>query len=88
MGKSQPIFSGLVLALLLSACAHAESTDERRQRPDGPPPEALTACEGQSAGSKVTFAGRNGEDIEATCQEYNGKIVAVPNDAPSRRARN
>lgn len=88
MKNSQYMFFGLVLTSLLSACAHAESTDERRQRPSGPPPEALTACEGASAGSKVTFAGRGGKDIEATCQERNGKMVAVPNDAPPRRERN
>ncbi len=51
-------------------------------RPQGPPPEAIAACEGKSAGDSVTFTGRRGETLEATCQEKDGQLAAVPNNMP------
>lgn len=51
-------------------------------RPEGPPPEAVEACEGKSVGDSVQFEGRRGDKIEATCKEIDGQIVAFPNDAP------
>ena len=47
-------------------------------RPQGPPPEAIEACEGMAVGDAVSFTGRQGETLEATCQEIEGQIVAVP----------
>lgn len=83
MSKSPSILSALALAGLLSACAHAAPGGG--QRPPGPPEEAFTACEGLSAGDKVSFEGREGESIEATCEEHDGKLVAVPVNPPKRR---
>ena len=51
-------------------------------RPQGPPPEAIEACEGKNAGDRVEFAGRRGESIEATCQKKNGQMAAVPDNMP------
>lgn len=48
----------------------------------GPPPEAIAACEGKAAGDSVEFTGRRGETLEATCQEKDGKLAAVPKNAP------
>lgn len=82
--KSTKILASLALAGLVSACAHASHPGGDGKRPSGPPPEAFEACEGQSAGDLVTFAGREGEDIEATCEERDGKLVAVPKNPPPR----
>ncbi len=48
----------------------------------GPPPEAIEACEGKSVGDSVEFTGRRGETVEATCQEKDGQLAAVPKNAP------
>lgn len=41
----------------------------------GPPPEAITACEGRSPGDAVQFHTPRGETITATC-----RLVAVPQE--------
>lgn len=82
MRKTKAVVSTLALASLLAACAHAAPNNKR---PDGPPPEAFAACEGQSEGAKVTVEGRNGEAMKAVCEEHDGKLVAVPTDAPRGR---
>lgn len=83
--KSTRILASLALAGLVSACAHASNPGgDDGKRPPGPPPEAFEACEGLAEGDVVTFAGREGEDIEATCQEHDGKLVAVPKNPPRR----
>lgn len=68
-----------VLAILIlmpiTACAKGNNRDGRRQ---GPPPEAIEACEGKEAGDSVTFTGRRGESLETTCQEIDGQLVAAP----------
>ena len=50
--------------------------------PGSAPPEAIAACEGKSAGDRVEFTGRRGETLEATCQEKDGQLVAVPDNLP------
>ncbi|AMX03949.1 hypothetical protein [Microbulbifer thermotolerans] len=80
--KPQSTLTGLILLGLLSACGHAAPPEGKR--PSGPPPEAFEACEGKAEGDQVTFPGREGEDLEATCQQEDGQLVAVPLDAPRR----
>lgn len=48
------------------------------QRPQRPPQEAFDACAAKSAGESITFTGRRGESITATCQLLDGQLVAVP----------
>lgn len=84
MGKSKYLLLVSLLGLL-SACADNAPPGPGRERPSGPPPEAFTACEGKTAGAEVTFSGRNGESITATCEERDGELVAVPADAPPPR---
>lgn len=36
-------------------------------RPHGPPPEAISACQGKSDGAACTFTGRQGEQLTGTC---------------------
>lgn len=66
----------ILLVMPLTACA---KNNGLRQ---GPPPEALKACENKKAGESVTFTGRRGESLKATCQEIDGQLVAVPEGMP------
>lgn len=54
-------------------------------RPQGPPPEAIQACKDKEVGDTVQFTGRQGETLEATCQEIDGQVVAVPEGMPGGR---
>lgn len=83
MRNMRTVVSTMAVASVLAACAHAGPNNN--QRPDGPPPEAFEACEGQAVGANVTVEGRNGESLKAVCEEHDGKLVAVPTDAPKRR---
>ncbi len=59
---------GTALILILGAhasLANAQSKDGRP--PHGPPPEAISACEGAAAGDACTFSGRNSEEVTGTC---------------------
>lgn len=37
-------------------------------RPPGPPPEALAACKGKSAGATVTLTTPDGRNVSGSCQ--------------------
>jgi hypothetical protein len=37
------------------------------ERPHGPPPEAIAACKGKSAGAACTFTGRHNNTLTGTC---------------------
>lgn len=64
-----------VLCTPLLGCASKGEGGGRRQ---GPPPEAIEACQGKSSGDSVTFTGRRGETLKATCQDIEGQLAAVP----------
>jgi hypothetical protein len=69
----------LVAAIVLAGCtgsgsALAQIGGGRRQ---GPPPEVITACEGKAPGDQVEVT-RRGQTVKATCQERQGRLVAVP----------
>lgn len=70
----------LTLAILSPVTVYAFGAG--KGRPQGPPPEAIEACEGKSVGDSVEFKGRRGEILEATCQEKNGQLAAVPDNMP------
>ena len=74
----------LVLALPISACAAERGENGRRQ---GPPPEAIEACKDKAEGDSVTFTGRRGESLQATCKEIQGQLAAVPEGRKSRGGR-
>lgn len=79
MKKNEIIKVTAVLTILLVmpiiACSQSKGPNDRRQ---GPPPEAIEACENKEAGDNVKFTGRRGESVEATCQEIDGQLAAVP----------
>ncbi|WP_319548194.1 hypothetical protein [Desulfogranum marinum] len=76
---TQKVKSLVILFMFLAvipATGCTAGNDNRRQQ--GPPPEAIAACKDKAVGDTVQFSGRRGETIEATCQEIEGQIVAVP----------
>lgn len=82
--KTQHAVKGLavivILALLsvVTACANSNREGGGRRGQQGPPPEAITACEGKTEGDSVTFKGMRGESLKATCELINDQLVAVP----------
>ena len=71
----------MILATLsaVPACASSNrGSGGGRGGMQGPPPEAIEACEGKSEGDSVTFAGRRGDSVPATCTMVNDQLVAVP----------
>ena len=85
--KRKELVKGLVMVMMVAmlsvtACAKSERGNGGGQQ--GPPPEAIKACEGKQDGDSVSFKGREGESLSATCQSINGQLVAVP-EGHSRR---
>lgn len=66
----------LAMVSVSSACANSERGNRGGRQ--GPPPEAIKACEGKQEGDKVTFAGRGGESLSGTCKSINDQLAAVP----------
>lgn len=52
------------------------------ERPNGPPPEAFTACVGKKAGDAVTVTTPRGDQIKAVCEILDSRLVAKPLNAP------
>jgi len=45
---------------------------------NGPPQEAIDACDGKDDGDTVTFETRDGKSVSGTCKDIYGQMVAVP----------
>jgi hypothetical protein len=74
----------MVLASVVPMTSWAYGEKSKGDR-KGPPPEAIEACEGKSAGDSVEFSGRRGEKLSATCEERRGQLVAVPEGMKERK---
>lgn len=79
----------LFLTLLLSLPPLASATNDtgneppsRSGRPQGPPPEFTTACEGKAAGEQVVIKTPRGDSIEATCERRGDTLSARPLNPP------
>ncbi len=68
----------ITLTFLLIAALPMTSCAEKNNRNQGPPPEAIEACQDKSEGDVVSFSGRRGESVSATCQTIGDILVAVP----------
>jgi|GEM_PF-769949 len=73
---SQPLRNSLLTLLgwaLLTSAGMAQTQngppqgDSGGDRPHGPPPEAISACQGKANGAACTFTGRRGEQLTGTC---------------------
>jgi hypothetical protein len=52
-------------------------------RPQGPPPEAVEACEGKSPGDAVQIQTPEGQVVSGTCRQMpDGRLVAGPPGGP------
>ncbi|MDP5031942.1 MAG: hypothetical protein NWQ54_01195 [Paraglaciecola sp.] len=67
----------LVLSLVISS-ATVIAQEKNNKRGHKPPPEAIAACEGKSAGDTVSFETPRGDTLEGTCQKIDEQLVAVP----------
>jgi hypothetical protein len=75
----------LVLISLIPVASWASANDGKGKQRNGPPPEAIEACEGKEVGDSVGFTGRRGKTLTATCEERNGQLVAVPEGRGERK---
>lgn len=73
-----------IVCLPMFAIAQPGDGEGRRQGRRGPPPEALAACQGASAGDACSFEGRRGEDVTGTCFARDERPLAC---RPERRRR-
>lgn len=76
--KLKAIVCLFVLISLVPMSSLAFERSGKGARGNGPPPEAIAACEGKETGDEVEFTGRRGETVSATCEERDGQLVAVP----------
>jgi hypothetical protein len=76
----------LFLAAASGTCSAADAPSSGASapggRPPGPPPEAVAACNGKTAGTTVSFTGRNGETLTGVCAMVDGKLAARPSGPP------
>ncbi len=71
------ITTALILLVMIPLTSQAAGSGRKGQH--GPPPQAaITACEGKQVGDSVTFTGRRGESLSATCRSIEGQMAAVP----------
>lgn len=83
----------VILAFLLgigvafSAFTNEAGAQNKRPRPQGPPPEAYTACEGLSAGDTAEFESPRGDIITGTCEEEGDRLVLRPDNPPGGGGR-
>lgn len=89
MGKRKIcLISAMVVAMVVfnTFCAWSESKPQG-DRPSGPPPEMIEACQGKSAGDTCKLTGHQDKTITGTCQasrEDASRLVCLPKERPAR----
>ena len=68
----------ITLGMAAPVMANTLPPPDMGQRPNGPPPEAFTACEGKKTGDAVTVATPHGDEIQAVCETLDSRLVAKP----------
>ena len=77
--KSASLIALLVLIPIFGCTDTGNRSDGRLQ---GPPPEAIKACEGHQVGDSVEFTGRRGETLKGICKKINNQLAAAPEGMP------
>ena len=72
------VFSGMPPDGGARAATSSATTSDAASAPHGPPPEAIAACTGKTAGTTVSFTGRGGQTLTGVCQLDNGVLAARP----------
>jgi hypothetical protein len=69
-----PTLLALIAGMFLSATVFAQTqggqppqNNGNGDHPNGPPPEAISACSGKASGASCSFVGRQGEQLTGTC---------------------
>ncbi|MFT3930944.1 MAG: hypothetical protein QM709_11695 [Spongiibacteraceae bacterium] len=75
------------LTLSIAASASDSSQQQRPQgMPPGPPPQAISACNGLASNAACSFAGRNNETVTGTCAlppgNGQGSLACRPSHPP------
>jgi len=76
------LIAATLASLMVASAAHAADTTPPSGKPPGPPPEAVAACKGRTAGTTVSFTGRNGETMTGVCTLIDGVLAARPSGGP------
>ncbi|WP_332853996.1 hypothetical protein [Duganella sp. S19_KUP01_CR8] len=76
--KTVRTWMSLAAVASVSLAASAQNGPPSGGQPPGPPPEAVAACKNKAEGTKVTFKGRRGEDVQGVCKKMRDIVVAVP----------
>ncbi|WP_202261709.1 MULTISPECIES: hypothetical protein [unclassified Alteromonas] len=72
----------LLFCGLLSTGFASFGAEEDVHRPRKPPKEAIEACTDRAENDTVTFIGRFGEELSASCRYIDEMLIAVPNAQP------
>jgi len=62
------VVAGAAIASSIAVVAADTGSGQRSGHPMGPPPEALTACQGKAAGDVASITLPDGRTIAGTCQ--------------------
>ena len=84
MKTIKKISMAIVLFSLFTATAFGADTDQQRSRDrhQGPPPEAFTACEGKNAGDTAEFFSPHGDTVTGICELHGDRLVLRPDNPP------
>lgn len=83
-GKKAAAILGLLVMITTSGLAFGQAPGGGHHQ--GPPPEALKACEGKSPGDAVQLQTPYGQTITGTCREMpDGRLAAMPQGGPHGR---
>lgn len=83
-------FAALGAASLVYAADAATGTEggpqgqAPRGQPPGPPPEAIAACQGKSAGATASFTDRGGRSVTGACTQIGNVLAVAPPSGGSK----
>ena len=81
------VLLGAVMMIAVSSFGNEAAAQGNRRRPQGPPPEAYTVCEGLSAGDTAEFESPHGDTVTGTCVEEGDRLVLRPDNPPEGGGR-
>ena len=85
--KTSIIITFLGILLAFGSLGNEALSQQRGGRPQGPPPEAYTTCEGKSEGDTAEFETPRGDTVTGTCVLEDDRLVLRPDNPPGSRGR-
>ncbi len=86
-GAVMKVTTALGLLSLVPLTVWANGDFRKAGPPQGLVTEMIVACDGRQAGDSVTMALGQGKSVEASCQDYGGELLAIPNQLLKRDHR-